>query len=160
MNLVVKRRLIVAISIFFGVSAMLGLLLYSMSQNIDFFYTPSEIINGKVKTGVKPEVGQRLRVGGMVVKGSVKHHQTNDNSLAVSFKLFDSGDPQISVHYKGLLPDLFREEQGIVATGILISPTELQAHEVLAKHDENYMPPELVDAAEKAHNKNTKRGEQ
>ena len=143
-----KSRLKVVLSILVGVSVAVGLMLYSLSKNIDLFYTPSEIIYGKnddPKT--KPEVGQRIRVGGMVVEGSVKR---DDKSLKVVFGLNDIG-PAIQVEYEGILPDLFREGQGIVAQGVLIEPTTLKATEVLAKHDENYMPPELNDQMKKQH---------
>ncbi|MGX2973576.1 cytochrome c maturation protein CcmE [Ursidibacter arcticus] len=143
-----KSRLKVVLSILIGVSVAAGLMLYALSKNIDLFYTPSEIIYGKnddPKT--KPEVGQRIRVGGMVVEGSVKR---DDKSLKVVFGLNDIG-PAIQVEYEGILPDLFREGQGIVAQGILIEPTTLKATEVLAKHDENYMPPELNDQMKKQH---------
>ena len=143
-----KSRLKVVLSILVGVSVAVGLMLYALSKNIDLFYTPSEIIYGKnddPKT--KPEVGQRIRVGGMVVEGSVKR---DDKSLKVVFGLNDIG-PAIQVEYEGILPDLFREGQGIVAQGVLIEPTTLKATEVLAKHDENYMPPELNDQMKKQH---------
>lgn len=83
----------------------------------------------------------------MVVAGTVKR---DAKSLKVQFDVNDIG-PAITVEYEGILPDLFREGQGIVAQGVLISPTVLQATEVLAKHDENYVPPELGDQLKKAH---------
>lgn len=122
------------------VTASVSLMLYSLNQNIDLFYTPSEIVNGK--DGKKPVMGQRLRVGGLVVEGSVVH---DEKELAVSFNLVDTG-PVITVVYKGLLPDLFREGQGIVATGKLTDEYTIMADEVLAKHDEEYMPPDLAEA--------------
>ncbi|MGJ8680111.1 cytochrome c maturation protein CcmE [Paraglaciecola sp.] len=134
-----KKRLITVSAIVLILGAAIGLMLYALSQNIDLFYTPSEIIEGK--EGVIPEVGQRLRIGGMVVPGSVKR---NEETLDVSFDLQDTG-PIVTVSYQGLLPDLFREGQGIVATGVLTKKNHIQAHEVLAKHDEEYMPPELAE---------------
>lgn len=134
-----QQRLYAVSAIVLVVAAALGLMLYALTQNIDLFYTPSEIIEGK--EGVKPSVGQRLRIGGMVVPGSVKR---NDDSLAVSFDLVDTG-PIVTVSYTGILPDLFREGQGIVATGVLKAGDLIQAEEVLAKHDEEYMPPELAE---------------
>jgi cytochrome c-type biogenesis protein CcmE len=138
-----QKRLIVVSAIVAVVGAAIGLMLYALSQNIDLFYTPSEIIDGKQigENTVIPQVGQRLRIGGMVVPGSV--HRDKD-SLAVSFDLVDTG-PIVTVSYQGLLPDLFREGQGIVATGILSKSDHIEAHEVLAKHDEEYMPPELAE---------------
>lgn len=135
-----QKRLLTVSCVVFGVAAAIGLMLYSLNQNIDLFYTPSEIVNGK--EGVKPVVGQRLRIGGLVVPGTVDH---DNKELAVKFDLMDTG-PTVSVVYKGLLPDLFREGQGIVATGKLIDPNTMLADEVLAKHDEEYMPPELAEA--------------
>ncbi|MFQ3236735.1 MAG: cytochrome c-type biogenesis protein CcmE [Paraglaciecola sp.] len=138
-----QKRLIVVSAIVMVVGAAIGLMLYALSQNIDLFYTPSEIIDGKQigKNTVVPQVGQRLRIGGMVVPGSVRRDK---DTLAVSFDLMDTG-PIVTVSYEGLLPDLFREGQGIVATGILSTPARIEAHEVLAKHDEEYMPPELAE---------------
>lgn len=134
-----KKRLLAVSAVLVVLTGAVSLMLYALSQNIDLFYTPSEIIEGK--EGVIPEVGQRLRVGGMVVEGSVKRNQ---DTLDVSFDLTDTG-PIVTVSYHGLLPDLFREGQGIVATGVLTSENHIQAHEVLAKHDEEYMPPELAE---------------
>ncbi|MDC8832665.1 cytochrome c maturation protein CcmE [Alteromonas gilva] len=115
------------------------LMLFALNDNIDLFYTPSEIVEGK--DGVKPSVGQRLRIGGMVVPGSVSR---DSESLQVSFTLVDTG-PAVEVRYAGILPDLFREGQGIVATGMLVDANVIEAEEVLAKHDEEYMPPELAE---------------
>lgn len=143
-----KSRLKIVLSVLAGVAVAAGLTLYALSQNIDLFYTPSEIVYGKNDDpNTKPEVGQRIRVGGMVVDGSVKR---DDKTLKVEFGLNDIG-PAIQVEYEGILPDLFREGQGIVAQGVLIEPARLRATEVLAKHDENYMPPELDDQMKKAH---------
>ncbi|WGE33324.1 cytochrome c maturation protein CcmE [Actinobacillus genomosp. 1] len=143
-----KSRLKVVVSIIFGVAVAAGLTLYALSQNIDLFYTPSEIVNGKNDDPEqKPEVGQRIRVGGMVVEGTVKR---DDKTLKVEFEANDVG-PSIVIEYEGILPDLFREGQGIVAQGVLVEPTRLKATEVLAKHDENYMPPELGDKLKQQH---------
>ncbi|MDE8033985.1 cytochrome c maturation protein CcmE [Actinobacillus equuli subsp. equuli] len=145
-----KSRLKVVVSILFGVAVTAGLTLYALSQNIDLFYTPSEIVNGKNDDpNQKPEVGQRIRVGGMVVEDTVKR---DEKTLKVEFDVNDVG-PSITIEYEGILPDLFREGQGIVAQGVLIEPTRLRATEVLAKHDENYMPPELGDKLKQKHNK-------
>ncbi|UAA38133.1 cytochrome c maturation protein CcmE [Paraneptunicella aestuarii] len=135
-----KKRLFAVSAVIVIVTAAIGLMLYALNQNIDLFYTPSEIVNGK--NGVKPSVGQRLRIGGMVVEGSV---QRSHDSLDVEFDLIDVG-PLVKVTYHGILPDLFREGQGIVATGVLQEGNLIVADEVLAKHDEEYMPPELAEA--------------
>ncbi len=141
-----KKRLAVVLAIFVGISATIGLMLYALNQNMDLFYTPTELVNGKAD-GTKPEVGQRLRIGGMVVNGSVRR---DPNSLKVSFDLHDVG-PKVTVVYEGILPDLFREGQGIVAQGVLRDAKTIEAFEVLAKHDEDYMPPEIAEAMEKTH---------
>ncbi|ADT86451.1 cytochrome c maturation protein CcmE [Vibrio sp. Vb2880] len=140
-----KKRLGIVLAIFIGLGATIGLVLYALNQNMDLFYTPTELVNGK--NGQKPEVGQRLRIGGMVEVGSVKR---DPNSLKVSFLLHDTG-PSVTVTYEGILPDLFREGQGIVAQGVLKDATTVEAFEVLAKHDEEYMPPEIAEAMEKNH---------
>ena len=134
-----KQRLTVVALIGLLVASAIGLMLYALNDSIDLFYTPSEIIEGK--NGQKPQVGQRLRIGGMVVPGTVSR---DPNSLAVSFDLVDTG-PAVTVTFTGILPDLFREGQGIVATGVLTDSRQINAQEVLAKHDEEYMPPELAE---------------
>ena len=141
-----KKRLGLILALFFGVSATVGLMIYALNQNMDLFYTPTELVNGK-PDGTKPEVGQRLRIGGMVVVGSVKR---DSQSLEVRFQVEDIG-PKVTVIYDGILPDLFREGQGIVAQGVLVDATTVKAHEVLAKHDEEYMPPEVAEAMKKTH---------
>ncbi|MGO2477600.1 MAG: cytochrome c maturation protein CcmE [Pseudoalteromonas sp.] len=137
-----KKRLLAVVAIIFGVGATIGLVLYALQENINLFYTPSELIEGKGPNKEKPFVGQKLRIGGMVVLGSVVRNET---SLNVSFKLIDTG-PLVTIKYQGILPDLFREGQGIVAQGVLIEPNVIEAFEVLAKHDEEYMPAEVAEA--------------
>ncbi len=134
-----KQRLLVVSLVGALVMGAVGLMLFALTDSIDLFYTPSQIVDGR--EGVKPQVGQRLRIGGMVVPGSVNR---DPESLAVSFDLVDTG-PAVTVRYQGILPDLFREGQGIVATGTLLAGNVIEAHEVLAKHDEEYMPPELAE---------------
>lgn len=153
-----KKRFTIVISILIGLGVVAGLVLYALSQNIDLFYKPSEIFAGKDDTGIKPINGQRLRIGGLVVPGSVHR---DEHSLKVNFKLadmkmpieFNDSDPMITVKYDGILPDLFREGQGIVANGVLVDGSFIEASEVLAKHDENYIPKELVDDASEKHEK-------
>ncbi|KMT66346.1 cytochrome c maturation protein CcmE [Catenovulum maritimum] len=137
-----QRRLFTALILIVGLSLTAGLVLYALKDNIDLFYTPSEIINGKNETGIKPSVGQRLRIGGMVVDDSVKRAT---DSLDVEFRIVDTG-PEVTIKYTGILPDLFREGQGIVANGYLRENNVIEAFEVLAKHDEEYMPPEVAEA--------------
>jgi cytochrome c-type biogenesis protein CcmE len=144
-----KKRLVIVSSVLIGLGAVAGLVLFALSQNIDLFFTPSEIIHGKKDSGVKPSIGQRIRVGGLVVPGSVHRDK---NNLKVSFDLMDKG-PTVTVKYDGILPDLFREGQGIMANGVLTSNTVIEASEVLAKHDEKYMPKEIAEAIEQNHEK-------
>ena len=134
-----KKRLALFLSVAVLIGGAVSLMLYALTDSIDLFYTPSEIIEGK--DGQKPQVGQRLRIGGMVVPGSVSR---DSETLAVTFDLIDVG-PKVTVQYTGILPDLFREGQGIVATGTLMDARTINAQEVLAKHDEEYMPPELAE---------------
>jgi cytochrome c-type biogenesis protein CcmE len=141
-----KKRFGLYLALLFGVGATVGLVLYALNQNMDLFYTPTEIVYGK-PDGTRPEVGQRLRIGGMVVAGTVKRESS---SLMVRFKLADVG-PAVTIEYDGILPDLFREGQGIVAQGVLKSARVIEAFEVLAKHDEDYMPPDVAEAMEKVH---------
>ena len=137
-----KQRLYATLAMFFGFSAIIGLIMFAAGENMDLFYTPKQIVYGHNDTGDKPEIGERLRIGGLVVEGSVKR---NDKNLDVKFDLIDDG-ATVTVTYTGILPDLFREGQGIIAQGHLVSPTEIKAFEVLAKHDEEYMPPEVAEA--------------
>ncbi len=137
-----KSRLIMVTAILVGLGLATSLVMYALRSNIDLFYTPGEIIDGKGEAHVKPEPGQRLRVGGMVMPGSVKR---DPQTLQVSFKLYDARGV-ISVSYLGILPDLFREGQGVVAQGVLQNGNLVEAREVLAKHDEKYTPPEIEDA--------------
>ncbi|RLA56704.1 MAG: cytochrome c maturation protein CcmE [Gammaproteobacteria bacterium] len=135
-----KQRLYLVLFVVLFSSAAIGLVVYALSGNINLFFPPAEIAAGNAP------VGQPIRVGGMVVDGSV---QRSDNSLAVRFELTDY-EATVPVVYEGILPDLFGEGQGAVASGVLNEEGVLQASEVLAKHDENYMPPEVADALEKS----------
>ena len=139
MNIRRKNRLWIACAVLAGLALTIGLALYALRSNIDLFYTPGEILYGKRETQQMPEVGQRLRVGGMVMPGSV---QRDPNSLKVTFTIYDA-EGSVDVSYEGILPDLFREGQGVVVQGEL--------KEVLAKHDENYTPPEVEKAMEANH---------
>lgn len=147
MNLRRRKRLITVLAIVIGLGIATALVMYALRSNIDLFYTPSEILNGKGEDHQIPEPGQRLRVGGMVMPGSVKRDPT---TLAVSFKLYDANGV-VSVSYVGILPDLFREGQGVVAQGVLAPNHLIKAEQVLAKHDEKYTPPEIEDAMKKNH---------
>ena len=138
-----KKRLSIALVIIIGLGSMTGLVLYALKQNIDLFYTPTQLIEGLGEDKVKPEIGQRLRIGGLVMPGTVKR---NMEDLKVRFVLSDDGGGLVTLEYEGILPDLFREGQGIVAQGVLKSANVITATEVLAKHDEEYMPPEVAEA--------------
>jgi cytochrome c-type biogenesis protein CcmE len=145
-----KKRLTLAVALIVAVAGAASLLLYALNSNLNLFYTPNEIVNGKNDTGIKPEIGQRIRIGGMVTLGSMVR---DPDSLHVEFAVHDSTGTQVIVTYDDLLPDLFREGQGIVAQGVLVESGKLEASEVLAKHDENYMPPEVAEAMGKQHKK-------
>ena len=130
-----KKRLGLILLMVCGVALGVGLALKSLDQNIMFFYTPTEVMADKAPTD------KLFRIGGMVVEGSVKRP---GDGLTVQFDLTDN-EQRVTVRYAGILPDLFREGQGIIANGRLDASGEFVAEEVLAKHDENYMPPELAD---------------
>lgn len=139
MNPVRKKRLIIIIAILLGVATTAALGLSALQQNINLFYTPSQIMKGEAPQGA------RIRAGGLVKEGSVSR---SEDSLTVDFVVTD-GDADTGIQYRGILPDLFREGQGIVAMGRLNEANVLIADEILAKHDENYMPPEVSSALEK-----------
>ena len=147
MNIRRKNRLWIACAVLAGLALTIGLVLYALRSNIDLFYTPGEILYGKRETQQMPEVGQRLRVGGMVMPGSV---QRDPNSLKVTFTIYDA-EGSVDVSYEGILTDLFREGQGVVVQGELEKGNHILAKEVLAKHDENYTPPEVEKAMEANH---------
>ena len=135
-----KQRLLVVLFVVLFSSAAVGLVVYALRGNINLFYPPAEVAAGKAPAG------QPIRVGGMVKEGSVLR---SDDSLAVRFEITDF-QASVPVVYEGLLPDLFDEGQGAVASGRLDEAGLLVATEILAKHDENYMPPEVAEALEKS----------
>ena len=134
-----KRRLILIVTMVTGISVAAGFAFVAFNENMMFFFTPSDVQAGKAPQG------RLFRMGGMVVKGSVKKSAKN---VDVIFDLTDN-EKAVTVKYSGILPDLFREEQGIVAKGKLNAKGEFIAEEVLAKHDENYMPPEVAATMKK-----------
>ncbi|MFK8041706.1 cytochrome c maturation protein CcmE [Congregibacter sp.] len=136
MHPVRKQRLWVVLSIVLFSSAAIGLATYALRGNINLFYPPVEVAAGKAP------VDTPIRVGGMVVDGSV---QRSDTSLEMRFSVTDYR-ATVEVVYEGILPDLFAEGEGVVASGRLGADGVLRADEVLAKHDENYMPPEVAEA--------------
>ena len=129
-----KKRLALIMLMLAGVAAGVGFALKSLDENIMFFFTPTEVMSGKAPQN------KLFRMGGMVVDGSVSRP---GDGLTVQFDLTDN-EKQVTVQYAGILPDLFREGQGIIANGKLDDRGNFVAQEVLAKHDENYMPPELA----------------
>ena len=135
-----RQRFILVGLLVLGVSIALGLTLLALRENINLFFSPTQ-----VKAGEAPQQAS-FRLGGMVVEGSVRRP---DADLSVEFVLTDTVE-QVTVTYKGILPDLFREGQGIVTQGMLNNNGIFEAKQVLAKHDENYMPPEVADALKKA----------
>ena len=135
-----KQRLIVALVIVFLSSVTIGLITYALRGNIILFYAPSEVAAGEAP------IDRQIRVGGMVVEGSVRRAS---DRLETRFDVTDFVH-SVTVTYDGILPDLFAEGEGVVATGKLGANGVVTASEVLAKHDENYMPPEVAEALEKA----------
>lgn len=115
-----------------------GLVLFALEDSIVFFYSPSDVSEKSIKPG------QRIRIGGLVAEGSVKR----GDGTRVQFVVTDTAKT-LPVTYTGVLPDLFREGQGVVAEGSLGADGVFVAESVLAKHDENYMPPEVADALRK-----------
>lgn len=132
-----KRLTFVAIAgVLIAIAA--ALVLTAFDENIVFFRTPTDIAENKVK------IDQRIRLGGLVEEDSVE--QGTDG--VVNFRVTDTAN-SVPVHFKGILPDLFREGQGVVTEGKLVNGV-FMADEVLAKHDENYMPPEVAEAIKEA----------
>ena len=138
MHPVRKQRLWVVLSIVLFSSAAIGLVVYAMRGNLNLFYPPVDVV-----AGLAP-LDTPIRVGGMVVAGSVRRA---DDSLETRFEVTDHRGT-VAVVYDGILPDLFAEGEGAVASGRLGTDGVLRADEVLAKHDENYMPPEVAEALE------------
>lgn len=135
-----KQRLYIVLSIVVGVSLAAGLLFYAMRDNLNLFYPPAEIAAGKAP------LEQRIRAGGMVLENSVERQK---DGLTVHFVVTDY-QAELPVVYKGILPALFAEGDGVVVAGMLREDGVFIADEVLAKHDENYMPPEVSDALQKS----------
>ena len=135
-----RQRLVLVGLLVAGVGFAVGLALLALQENINLFFSPSQVAAGEAP------VGSPFRLGGMVVDGSVSRV---DQSLEIRFDLTDTANT-VTVAYTGILPDLFREGQGIVAQGSVNDNGLFTATQVLAKHDETYMPPEVIDALDKA----------
>jgi cytochrome c-type biogenesis protein CcmE len=136
-----KQRLQVVILIVVASTLAVGLIAYMLGQNANYFFTPSQILQGEA-----PE-NTTIRAGGMVVEGSIER---SSDSLEVSFLVTD-GLANLTVSYSGILPDLFSEGEAAIATGKLDINNILRASQILAKHDENYTPPEVADAMNQAY---------
>lgn len=133
-----RQRLVLVGLIVVGCTIAIGLALLALRENINLFFSPSQIVDGTAPSNTT------IRLGGMVVAGSIQRGK----NLGVTFVLTDLAE-QVTVAYEGILPDLFREGQGIVTQGKLDSTGRFLAEQVLAKHDETYMPPEVNDALRK-----------
>ena len=131
-----QRRMLVVALLLAGVGLAVALGLTAFQKNLLYFYTPTQVMAGEAPKGYP------FRVGGLVVAGSVVR---DPQSLNVHFSVTD-GPNTLPVTYTGILPDLFREGQGIISVGQLNARNVFEASEVLAKHDENYMPPEVAEA--------------
>ena len=134
-----RKRLLAVVAILGGVGAATALAMLAFQDNLLYFYNPSQVLAGDAPSG------RTFRIGGMVTEGSLKR---TEGTLQVRFVVTDY-QHSIPVSYEGLLPDLFREGQGVIAHGKLSASGEFVADEVLAKHDENYMPPEVAESLHK-----------
>lgn len=131
-----RKRLLAVCAIVAGVGAATALAMLAFEDNLLYFYNPTQVLAGEA-----PE-DRAFRIGGMVTQGSL---QRTEGTLKIRFVVTDYKE-SIPVRYEGLLPDLFREGQGVIAHGHLTGTGEFVADEVLAKHDENYMPPEVAES--------------
>ena len=136
-----RNRLLVVLTVLGFSGAAVALTLMALNENINLFYSPEQVLAGDA-----PEA-RTIRVGGLVMPGTV---QREEDSLVVSFVIGDMAGAQVPIEFEGILPGLFREGQGVIAQGQL-SNGVFQADEVLAKHDENYMPPEVESVLAEAH---------
>ena len=135
-----RRRLFLTLTVALGAAAAVGLSVNAFRQNILFFFTPTQVAAGEAPAG------RAFRIGGLVKEGSFRREA---GQIAARFVITDTAR-EVTVRYEGLLPDLFEEGKGVVARGELEASGEMRATEVLAKHDENYMPPEAGAALEAA----------
>lgn len=140
-----RQRLVLVVLVLGGVGAAVALGLTALDENLMYFYSPTQIVEGPL-----PEQGS-IRLGGLVADGSVER---TAGTLEVYFTVTD-GQHSVRVRYDQVLPDLFREGQGVVARGVIDADGLFQADEVLAKHDEEYMPPEVAEALAAAHEEAT-----
>ena len=136
-----KKRLYLVVLMVLGIGTATVLAINAFEENLMFYYPPAEVVAGKAPND------HPFRMGGLVTQGSVKRLE---DGLTVQFDLTDNAET-VTVQYTGILPDLFREGQGIISLGKLTEDGVFVADEVLAKHDENYMPPEVADSLQTAH---------
>ena len=137
-----QQRMLAVALILAGVGLAAGLALQAFQENLLFFYSPTQVLAGE------PPAGRKFRLGGLVETGSVTREP---GQLEVMFDVSDQKNT-MRVVYNGVLPDLFREGQGVIAHGVMQPDGSFRAEEVLAKHDENYMPPEVAEMlAEQGH---------
>ena len=136
-----QRRVTLVVGILVGVSAAVALAVRAMNENVMFFFDPTQVASGEAP------IDKRFRLGGMVRPGTVVREPV---TLEMSFVVTDF-QKDVSVKYSGIVPDLFRENQGVVAHGRLGADGTFVADEILAKHDENYMPPEVARAIKEKH---------
>lgn len=139
-----RNRLLLIAFLLLGSGTAVAFALTALNENINLFYAPDQIVAGEAP------VGTTIRAGGMVKEGSITR---SESDLKVRFVISDMQSAEVTIQYEGVLPDLFREGQGVIARGALSQDGVFMAEEVLAKHDENYMPPEVIDALADAHNK-------
>lgn len=145
-----RRRLTVLLACGIGLGSAAGLSLWALSSDVAFFASPSQLLHDP------PAPGRAVRLGGLVVAGSLQR-TTADGKPEASFRVTD-GAATVGVTYVGILPDLFREGQGVVSLGTLSPDGSFAAQEVLAKHDETYMPKEVVEALKKSGRWNPENG--
>ena len=137
MSLRFQRLLLIFLSLIF-LTASIFLILFNSKKNLIFFYTPSELLNSKT------QINDTIRIGGIVKKDSLKNIEDNKYVFIIQ-----DNNNYVRVSYIGILPDLFREEQGVVVQGKLIKIDKIKADQVFAKHDENYMPTSIKKQLEK-----------
>ena len=137
MSLRFQRLLLIFLSLIF-LTASIFLILFNSKKNLIFFYTPSELLNSKT------QINETIRIGGIVKKDSLKNIEDNKYVFIIQ-----DNNNYVRVSYTGILPDLFREEQGVVVQGKLIKIDKIKADRVFAKHDENYMPTSIKKQLEK-----------
>jgi len=137
-----RNRLLIIVFIVCAAAGATTFTLFALNENINLFYSPEQIVRGEAP------LGKTIRAGGMVQDGSVIRAE---EGLGVSFVVSDLKSAQVTIEFEGILPDMFREGQGIIALCQVTDKSLFVEEEVLAKHDENYMPPEVADALKNEH---------